>query len=59
MSLKGKSLEMARMEAFLNVHFVKVDCKDWASDRWSDDRGAVSTVLFRCRSRTGRTPDLD
>ena len=31
----------------------------WASDRWSDDRGAVSTVPFRCRSRTGQTPDLD
>ena len=30
----------------------------WASDRLSDDRGHMSTVVFRCRSQAGRTPDL-
>ena len=40
------------------IHFFRlVEPMTWVSDRWCDDH--MRTVLIRCRSRAGGTPDLD
>ena len=59
-----QNLEIAWTQAFVNVHVIRLTVTTAlitrASDRWSDDRGHshMSTVVFRCRSQAGRTPDL-